>query len=683
MSGLTSIIARHWKPLIYLNAALIVAIVGKFFLSEKTWTAKAQLILPETKDNLEANLGRLGSLKNDNSTIFSDSVNPLLAQESILTSDAVMQQVYDADPQKNKFKRLARYKELFEVEIEEQSTTIALNVEGKERDLVRKRAETWIEVYNNRLDRLRKEDAEKRSKFTTTELEESQKQLNRTQIALSNFQRSSGLVSGDEQTKEIVRVISTLTTEKLQAEAQAKAEENKVNALSTRLNLSPSQAMRSVGLGENQDYQAVRGKLKRIELELSRLRATRTDKDPAVEELLIERDDLKRQLQAYKGSPGETIDGTIASNASQGRANLIQQLVQAESTASSQRKKAEQLENKIAQLKNNLNAIPGDRSRLLELQRQQEIAEGVYQGLVAQLQQAKINAFSAYPSVQTIEPPTVDPKPTNPKIELSAIYWILAALTGSTALLLWLERRNPLLDAKDLQLFNFPTVFTIRRFRNLDINSHLDLESSSEADLDFQRLASAISLQPLSSNRLMVTSSISGEGKTTVTIGLAKALADLGFRVLLVDGDFRKAELSTSLVVDRDRATKEQIVQLLPNLDLLPTYPQQGNVIAQITQGKFEKKLMAADANGSYDYILVDSAPVSLTSEAALMATIINNVLFVVRPDYSERNSAYESVDQLQQLNAKIIGLIINGVQINSKPYYPYGNRKYLQATKE
>ncbi|MGL5808245.1 MAG: tyrosine-protein kinase family protein, partial [Xenococcaceae cyanobacterium] len=248
-----------------------------------------------------------------------------------------------------------------------------------------------------------------------------------------------------------------------------------------------------------------------------------------------------------------------------------------------------------------------------------------------------------------------------------------------------------LLDAKDLQVFNFPIVFSIRRLKKLNLLSPLELGRGSEAELDFQRLASAISLQPIQNRRLLITSSISGEGKTTVTIGLAKALADLGFRVLIVDGDFRKAELSMSLMLDREAIAKsnpqqnsnEQTIQLLPNLDLLPTMPQEGNIVAKITQGKFEQTIAAADAESQYDYILIDSPPVSLTSEAALMAAIISNVLFVVRPDYSERNSAQDSVEQLKQLNARILALVVNGVEIASRPYpYPY-DRKYIQSSRE
>jgi uncharacterized protein involved in exopolysaccharide biosynthesis len=99
MNKIATIMTRHWKPLLLLNLAVAAAIAGKFSFSEKTWNAKAQLIIPETNDNLEANLGRLGSLKNSN-VKFSDTVNPLLAQQSVLTSDIVFQQVLAADPQK-------------------------------------------------------------------------------------------------------------------------------------------------------------------------------------------------------------------------------------------------------------------------------------------------------------------------------------------------------------------------------------------------------------------------------------------------------------------------------------------------------------------------------------------------------------------------------------------------------
>ncbi|MEW6495184.1 MAG: exopolysaccharide biosynthesis protein, partial [Cyanobacteriota bacterium] len=149
------------------------------------------------------------------------------------------------------------------------------------------------------------------------------------------------------------------------------------------------------------------------------------------------------------------------------------------------------------------------------------------------------------------------------------------------------------------------------------------------------------------------------------------ALADLGFRVLIVDGDFRRAELSQRLGYEQELVPVGRPVQLQPSLDLVPTVPKQGKIVELVTRGRFEQSLAAAQSTNEYDYVLVDSAPVSLTSETALMATVIPNVLLVVRPGMSKRNSVNDALDQLAQHNAKILGLVINGVETQSKSYPP------------
>lgn len=231
--------------------------------------------------------------------------------------------------------------------------------------------------------------------------------------------------------------------------------------------------------------------------------------------------------------------------------------------------------------------------------------------------------------------------------------------------MLLLEGRNPLLSPKDLQANRFPIVVRIPRLKH----SGVGLNLGTETEVEFQRLASAISLQPLKDHRLLVTSAIMGEGKTTVALGLATALGDLGFRVLLVDGDFRQANLSRRLGVTQEPSAAEPIVRIQPGLDLIPTLPKQGKIVELVRRGQFEESITAAQSAHRYDYVLVDSAPVSLTSETALMAARIPTVLFVVRPGTSNRNSVNDALDQLAQHNAQLLGLVVNGVEVNSKPY--------------
>lgn len=151
-----------------------------------------------------------------------------------------------------------------------------------------------------------------------------------------------------------------------------------------------------------------------------------------------------------------------------------------------------------------------------------------------------------------------------------------------------------------------------------------------------------------------------------MTLNLAVALADQGFRVLLVDGDFRQANLSRQL--GRSIATDEPI-SIDNRIDLLPTQPVKERVVDLVRRGRLDQALKAAEAHADYDYVLIDSAPMSLTSETVLMAAVIPNVLFVVRPGVSNRNSVRDSLDQLAQQNAKVHALVVNGDRAPTELY--------------
>lgn len=682
MGKVAAIATRHWKSLLILNFIVLAATAGKLATSPKVWTASAQLVLPNTTGDLDANLGTLGSLKNGDPG-FSTQINPLKIQASILTSDTLLEKVRTIDPEKSKVPKLPGYKQFFKVSPQEQSTIISLAVNGSAPEVARQRAIALIKVYQSRLNELRQADAMSRKQFSQKELEQAKERLAQAQIALAQFKQSTGLVNSEAQTQGIVTTINNLSTAQAQAQAQAQAGQSRVRVLSDRLSLTPDQAIKSLGLGENQNYQFVRNKLAEVDANLVKTRATFTDNHPAVQTLLSQRDELQRQLQGYIAqSAGSTrVDTTVSTN-SDGRATLIQQLALAESEASAQQRQADQLQSEIQKLNTTLKALPGNQAKVLELQRQIDVSEGVYKGLVAQVQKNNIDAFNAYPNVQVLDIPTVDPKPSSPKKSLALLNALIASFIGSVALVLLLESRNPLLSPKDLQAIKFPIVVRIPRFKQAERG----LKLGTDTEVEFQRLASAISLQPLQDRRLLVTSAIMGEGKTTVSLGLATALADLGFRVLLVDGDFRKAELSRRLGYGREikgtdaplfADVAEQPVQIQPSLDLVPISPKKGKIVELVRGGRFEQSLAAVQSAGDYDYVLIDSAPVTLTSETALMASVIPNVLFVVRPGTSYSNSVNDSLEQLAQHQAEILGLVINGVETNSKPY-PYRSNSSL-----
>jgi polysaccharide biosynthesis transport protein len=596
------------------------------------------------------------------------------------------------DPEKEKFSKLAQYGQLFTIKSEDKATVFQLSVKGSQSDIALYRAIGLTAAYQKRLNELRLEDKTARTKFGHQELDLSEKRLSEAQVALTQFKQLSGFVSGEAQVQGLVSSINSLMNQQAQVQNQANSSTTRVRLISSQLGLTANQIMQTMKLSENQDFQLVRRQLSDVSAALTTVRATQQDNHPQVLGLLSQQKKLQAINQKYVQNAASTLQVDTTASGSGGRSNLMLQLLEADNDASTQKQQAESLEQQIAVLNAKLKTFPKKQARFQELQRRYEVAEGVYKGMLAQGKQANIDVFNAFPNVQVLDQPSVTTKSSLLLVLFNAI---LASGIGSVALTLWFERRNPALTPKDLHLTKIPILASIPRNKR----SANEWESTVESEVVFQQLASLVNLKNLENRRLLITSAMAGEGKTTVVIGLANALVDLGYRVLIVDGDFRKGELSQRLSCVKDWSSSDQLMQYLekefstlpensnsmlkhlleqslvpihPNLDLLPTLPQQGKIINLIRQGRFEKVLATAEEIRDYDYVLIDSAPDSVTSETALMAGISKHVVFVVRPNISRRNAFLHSIEQLTQHKAKILGCAINAVG-TPKGYLQYG----------
>jgi len=686
MKQIANIIRKHWLPLLLFNSAVLAATIYSAIYTNKNmapvWTATATLNLPPTGSGLNADLGVLGSVQN--APINFKDVSPLQTQLAILNSDSVIERVRALDPEKNLYST-GGFKKFFTVTPEMGSSLMDLEVQGSSKEIAHKRINTLLEVYQQRLNELRRADANSREQFSQQELAKAWSNLMQTQMALTAFQKSTGLTSPADQTKALVGSINTLKTTQAQLIAQAQGNAIQAQKAAAALSMTPQQAMNSLRLGENKEYQTIKQKLFEIETTLADARGTYKDGSPQIQSLLQKRQELRNAIEQQiaaivPGTRANQVDTTLGSNGGDSRIGIIAEVIRNQTAAEGLQQQARQLQSQLQKLYSELNFIGVNQAILLDLQRRNEIADGVYKGIFAQTQQGKANPFSIYPNVQVLEAPTVDPKPIVPNLRLVFIGGILAAIFGSAALIFFLEARNPLLKPKDLQQVDFPILGSIPPFKGPNMEQNLE----AETEIEFQRLASAILMREIQC--LMVTSATSGEGKTTVTLGLALALVNFGFRVLIVDADLRQAGMSRRLGYFQTKSNANAVqtpVSVYPGLDLIPTPSvPKGKIAEFFARGSFEQRLNQLQASGGYDYVLVDSPPVGLACETNLISAVVRHVMFVVRSGTSDRYPVMDSLEQLIQHNARIMGLVINGVDSPTTGYrYGYGRQREFQET--
>ncbi|MED2972864.1 CpsD/CapB family tyrosine-protein kinase [Fictibacillus sp. B-59209] len=184
---------------------------------------------------------------------------------------------------------------------------------------------------------------------------------------------------------------------------------------------------------------------------------------------------------------------------------------------------------------------------------------------------------------------------------------------------------------------------------------------------------------------LMVTSAGPGEGKSTTVANLAVVLAQQGKSVLLVDGDLRKPTVHYTFKVSNIQGvtnvltrqiTLEDAVQEtnVEDLYVLPSGPVPPNPSELLNSKAME--VLVEEANNKYDYVLFDSPPVLAVTDAQVLSSRCDGVVLVTSSGKTEKEEALKAKELLENANAKILGVVLNGKETNDSSYYYYYGSK-------
>jgi len=210
--------------------------------------------------------------------------------------------------------------------------------------------------------------------------------------------------------------------------------------------------------------------------------------------------------------------------------------------------------------------------------------------------------------------------------------------------------------------------------------------SSPRAGEQYRAVRTNLLQNPDAPRVLVVSSCGSGDGKTLSAVNTAGALAIKGeTTVLLVDADLRNPSLAPALglplepgladVLNGDCQLEEAIVRTaqFPNLYVLPAGTARRNPAELLDSARWHQ--MCAVAKNSFRFVLLDTPPISAVTDYDLVQAVADGVIFVVRPDHSDRNLCLAA---LQKVNAtgKLTGVLINCAE-NWFLYKRYGRYPY------
>jgi capsular exopolysaccharide synthesis family protein len=525
--------------------------------------------------------------------------------------------------------------------------------------------------------------------FLQKRIAELQQQIRTSEERLVNYAKNNQIISLDPNQNTVVERLAGLNQQLLQAENERKTAEAAYNAAKTP---DAANALVDDGGKQNADLEA-----KLIELRQKRalLLVDATEEAPEVKEVDQQISELDKQLRDQRSRKSATL-----------LTNLNTRYQQALEREQSLRKAFEQ---QRAQTLSQNEAAINYRIIQQEIETNKSLLNGLLQG-------AKENdvVLAGKPNNISIVDYALTPDaPVGPNRTRTVIAAFFLSIGLGLGLALFFEYLDDTVHSTEEvervlhlpALAVIPSIGSTTRRRVLgraskttalqkQVNGNstgssellMNLDSRSPLAEAYRHLRTSVLLSTAgrAPKSLLVTSSLPGEGKTTTAVNTAISLAQTGASVVIIDADMRRprlqsifdmhGQLGLSSILSSDASEDDMLAVVRADeesgLSVLTSGPIPPNPAELLGSDQMRRLIATLQAN--YTHVVVDSPPVSSFTDGVLISTMVDGVLLVVHGGKSSRHIVRRSKQLLSDVGAKIFGVVLNNVNLQSHDYYYY-----------
>jgi capsular exopolysaccharide synthesis family protein len=337
-----------------------------------------------------------------------------------------------------------------------------------------------------------------------------------------------------------------------------------------------------------------------------------------------------------------------------------------------------------------IQSVPRKERELLDISRQKEIKNQLYVYLLSKREETAISYAATVADSRTVDAARSSLEPVQPKKKIILLVFGLIGLLLPAGILWLIDLFDDKISTKDEVEKNLKTpvlgeISYVEQANKIlsmatSRSKHAEQIRTLRTNLTFMQAGGGIRI-------IMITSSVSGEGKSFLTANLGVALAALNRRVIVLGFDLRKPGLHKIFGIDNEdglsnylsgQATLRQVVRPTDrseNLHIIscghispnPQELLQGDTLPQL----FE------ELKREYDYIVIDTPPVGLVSDAFLLNRHADVTIYVIRQNYTPKDRIKFINDLYHARRLKNFGIVVNGIKEEKWHGYTYGAYKY------
>lgn len=499
-------------------------------------------------------------------------------------------------------------------------------------------------------------------------------EVNDAESMVESYRAASGLLAAGDTTlneQQMADINAQLIVQRAEL-AEAEARLDSVRSV-VRAGLSAetsAEALRSPVVSD------LRRQLAEASRRVSELETTYGDNWPPLAEAREERRSLTRQIDVE-----------------------VQRIVASlESEVNIARQRVRSLEGNLGQMRGTLTENNRARVRLRELERDAEASRKVYEEFLSTFKQADGQESLTQANARILSRAAVPLLAAFPKTSLNlAIGLMLGLLLGTLAVIAAESLNSQVNSGDDIEerfkvpfLGSFPKLTGDARRRPGEYLVENPMTSFAES---FRNLRASIMFADLDATvkTVAITSSQPDEGKTTLSYGLARMSAMSGSRTLVIDGDFRRKQLTEKAGLKPERGFLEClfgeadlkdaiVVDPKTSLHILPLTPDRHTPRDVFGSKAFNTLLDRLKAD--YELIVIDTGPLLLMAETRVLTSKVDQVVVVARWQKTNRTVLKQTLQILQDFRANIAGVVLNQVDMNKYHRHGYGHSGYKSYAK-
>lgn len=517
------------------------------------------------------------------------------------------------------------------------------------------------------------------------------------QNELETLQQENSFLDPQTEGEAIANQVRNLTEQINDTQRQLEEQQNAYQNLSQQLGLDTEEVLASSSLSQDSVYQNLIQRIKEIEQEIAEQSATFTENSPNIQALQEQRERLSPLLRERAT---ELLDANLALTLNQDnlqpfqtgvQIELGEQLINTTNTIEQLKTRKQVLTQRRSSLESELDKFPALARRYAEIARQLENVNNTLNQLLSQRETLKVEAAQTQVPWELVYQPQIprEPDGTPVPVERSWLKYLGAGIVGGLAV------GMALAYLMDQRLGVFKTTEEIEYevpFSLLEVIPTADdtsiLPKEVEAELDEKQALPAVNpfvesfnalyaklwfLYPdLGLKSIVVSSPSVGDGKTTVALHLARAIAASDKKVLLVDANFRSPQLHEELNLSNEqglkqllknpRETKNQrLIQNVSNQEnlFILTSGGTGVDVAQLLASENMKHLMEKFEQ-NFDFVIYDTPQLEVYTDAKFIIPNTDGLLFVVQLNQTKRKVIQSAIAELESFKIKTLGIIPN-----------------------